>query len=237
MTNTRGVSFGKMEQAIVATAGDLFDRKGFNQTSLQDIAEAVGVARPSLYHYFDNREQILTAGIDLLTKQRDVMTEELRELGGDPAERLTALMLGLGTLISENPVWVRIALRDEAALPDDTRVRDRESRLAFFELLVQTLEQGSELGYLRTYDERATALTIISALSGLRGQYAATTDASPEDATRLAVDVILHGVLDTARRPGTPLERGLQLIREGTELIARASPPDAASAVKHGPGR
>ncbi|MCV7243531.1 TetR/AcrR family transcriptional regulator [Mycobacterium mantenii] len=213
-----------MEQAILDTAGDLFDRKGFNQTSLQDIADALGMARPSLYHYFNNREQILAAGIDQLIKQRDLMTKELRDLDGDPVERLTALMLGLGTLISEHPVWVRIALRDEAALPEDTRIRERDSRLMFFELLVQTLKEGAPLGHLRAHDERATALTIVSALSGLQGHYTATADMSPEGATRLTVDVILHGILDPTRRPGSPIERGLQLIREGTELIRRAGP-------------
>ena len=223
MAKLRGVSFGKMEQTILETAGELFDRKGFNQTSLQDIADAVGMARPSLYHYFDNREQILAAGIDLVIKQRDAMTEELRKLDGDPVQRLTALMLGLGTLVSEHPEWVRIALRDETALPEDTRLSDRQSRLAYLELLLQTLTDGGRLGYLRPHDERATAVTIISALSGLQGHYAATADTSPEEATRLAVDVILRGVLDTTRRPGTPVERGLQLIREGTELIKRAA--------------
>ena len=73
------------------------------------------------------------------------------------------------------------------------------------------------------HDERATALTIISALTGLQGHYVATVDKSPEEAMRLAVDVILHGVVDPTRRPGTPVERGLQLIREGTELIQRAT--------------
>ena len=145
MTKPRGVSFEKMEQAILEAAAELFDRKGFNQTTLQDIADAIGMARPSLYHYFDNREQILAAGIDLLTKQRDVITEGLRELDGDPLQRLTALMLGLGKLISEHPVWVRIALRDEAALPADARARDRESRLAYFELLVRNPEGGLQI--------------------------------------------------------------------------------------------
>jgi len=224
MTKPRGVSFGKMERAILETAADLFDRKGFNQTSLQDIADAIGMARPSLYHYFSNREQILAAGIDQLTKQRNAVTEQLRDLDGDPPKRLTALMLGLGTLISEHPQWVRILLRDEAALPEDVRERDHESRMAFLQLLMDTLAEGGELGYLRVKDERATALTIISALSGLQGHYAATADASPEEATQLAVDVILHGILDPARgTPSTPVERGLQLIREGTDLIERAS--------------
>lgn len=223
MTKPRGVSFGKMEQAIVETAGELFDRKGFNQTSLQDIADAIGMARPSLYHYFNNREQILAAGVDLLTKQRDAITQQLRELDGDPIQRLTSLMLGLGTLISEHPVWVRILLRDEVALPEDTRIRDRESRLAFLDLLTETLREGSELGYLRAHDERAVALTIISALSGLQGHYAATADTSPEEATRLAVNVILHGVVEPTRRGGTPVERGLALIREGMEIIHRST--------------
>lgn len=226
MTKPRGVSFGKMEQAILETAADLFDTKGFNQTSLQDIADAIGMARPSLYHYFSNREQILAAGIDQLTKQRDAMTEEMRGLDGDASKRLTALMLGLGTLISDHPQWVRILLRDEAALPEDVRVRDRESRLAYLQLLVDTLKEGSEHGHLRVKDERATALTIISALSGLQGHYTATADASPEEATRLAVDVILHGILDPTRRaPASPVERGLELIREGIELIERGTAP------------
>jgi len=222
MTKPRGVSFEKMEGAILEAAGELFDRKGFNQTSLQDIADAIGMARPSLYHYFDNREQILAAGVDLLTKQRDVITQELRELDGDPVQRLTSLMLGLATLISTHPVWVRILLRDEAALPEETQISDRVSRLAYLDLLIQTLEEGTELGYLRAHDARATAVTIISALSGLQGHYAATANTSPEEATRLTVDVILHGVVDPTRRRGTPLERGLQLIREGTELIERS---------------
>jgi hypothetical protein len=93
-------------------------------------------------------------------------------------------------------------------------------------LLVQTLKEGAEQGYLRAHDERATGLTIISALSGLQGHYAATADTSPEEATRLAVDVILHGVVDPTRRRGTPVQRGLELIREGTTLIHRATPKD-----------
>jgi AcrR family transcriptional regulator len=223
MTKTRGVSFEKMEQTILAAAGALFDRQGFNQTSLQHIADALGMARPSLYHYFDNREQILVAGVERLTEQRNVITEELRNVEGDPVEKLTALLLGLGTLLSENPVWVRILLRDAVALPEDARARDLESRITYFELLVETLREGIELGYVRAHDERATAITILSSLTGLQVQFAAPIDLSHEDMTRLTVEIILHGILERDRREGTPLDRGLQLIREGTDLVERAS--------------
>ena len=222
MSKPRSASYGKMEHAILVAAGELFDRQGFNQTSLRDIADAVGMARPSLYHYFDSREQILVAGVENLTPARNALTEKISGMGGAPMNRLNALMLGLGTLISQNPVWVRVLTRDEAALPEETRIRDRDSRLAYFELLVDTLREGMDRGHIRRRDERATALTIVSAIGGLQGQYVATTVAPSGDITELIVDVILRGVLATKRRTGTPVESGLDLILEGVEMIKHA---------------
>jgi AcrR family transcriptional regulator len=231
MAKTRGVSFEKMEQAIMAAAGELFDEKGFNQTSLQDIADALGMSRPSLYHYFDNREQILAAGVEPITQQRDTLTKELRDAGGDPVERLTKLMIGLGDLVAEHPVWVRVLLRDAAALPDDSRERDRRSRLAYLDLLITALRDGMDSGLVRPLNERVTALIIIASLFSLQGQYAAsTTNSRPDEITRLTVDIILQGLLTEDPRQGAPIERGLDLIREGMELIKRAS-RDAARPV------
>ena len=224
MVKTRGVSFEKMEQAILDAAGELFDRKGFNQTSLQDIADALGLSRPSLYHYYENREMILAAGVEIITQERNILIKELRQHDGDPVERITALMLGLGSLVASHPIWVRVLLRDGAALPDDVGRRDRKSRLAYLELLLTALRDGMDAGLVLPHDERVTALTLIAALSGLQGQYVATPEGvSPEEVTRLTVDIILHGLLTTDRRPGTPVERGLDLIREGVDVIRRTT--------------
>lgn len=45
--------------AIVAAATALFDRHGYANTSLDDIAGAVGIAREGIYYYFANRAEIL----------------------------------------------------------------------------------------------------------------------------------------------------------------------------------
>jgi len=208
---------------VLAAAGELFDRKGFNQTSLQDIADAVGMARSSLYYYYDNREKILVAGIEELTTARNTLNGAIREMPRDPRARLDGLMVGLGELISSHPLWIRVLLRDETALPEATRQRDRDSRLEYFELLADTLREGMERGLFRPRDERATALTIISALTGLQGQYAAAAVTSLRNTTRLIVDVLLQGILADEPQPGPPLERGLDLIAQGVELIRRSA--------------
>ena len=219
----RGIGFDRTERAVLAAAGALFDRQGFSQTSLQDVAESVGMARSSLYHYFENREQILAAGIDELTEARDELIREIEAMEPDPRARLDRLMTGLGALIRSHPVWVRVLLRDETALPARTRRRDRASRLAYFELLADTLRRGTEAGVFRARDENATALTIVAALTGLQGEYAAATRTSVGDATQLIVDVLLRGILREEARSGDPIEQGLDLIAEGSALIRRAA--------------
>lgn len=223
MEERQGVRFGQMERAILSEAGKLFAENGFNQTSLQDIANALGMARPSLYYYFNNREQILAAGVSEITQQREQLLEELATTRGNPAERLEVLVLGLGRFMRQNSLWIRVLLRDEVALPEEIRTEERRSRLAYFDFLVDVLSEGIREGYARALDERATALTIVAALAGLQGNYAATSHASSGDVTQLAVEIILHGVLDDDRQPETQLHRGLKMITDGVALVRRST--------------
>ncbi len=51
-------------QEILQRATECFDRKGYANTTLDDIAAAVGVKREAIYYYFQNRAQILLAIIE-----------------------------------------------------------------------------------------------------------------------------------------------------------------------------
>lgn len=47
--------------SILERATELFDQRGYSNTSLDDIAQAVGVTREALYYYYRNRSEILLA--------------------------------------------------------------------------------------------------------------------------------------------------------------------------------
>jgi AcrR family transcriptional regulator len=75
---------------ILDAAAALFQERGYRRTDMEDIAEAVGLARNSLYRYFSNKDTILLACV-----QRDMVPfmAEMRALGErfpDPLERLGA---------------------------------------------------------------------------------------------------------------------------------------------------
>ncbi len=51
-------------QRIVEAADNLFYRRGYNQTSFQDISEATGIPRGNFYYYFKTKDEILAAVVN-----------------------------------------------------------------------------------------------------------------------------------------------------------------------------
>ena len=63
--------------AIVAAATRLFHEKGYESTSIQDVAEAVGILKGSLYYYIQTKEDLLYAlALDGHTKGVATLEEE-----------------------------------------------------------------------------------------------------------------------------------------------------------------
>ena len=51
---------------IIDTARDLYEERGLAHTSIQDIADRVGVTRSLFYHYFKNKDELTSAVLDAL---------------------------------------------------------------------------------------------------------------------------------------------------------------------------
>ncbi len=59
---------------IMSVANNLFARYGFSKTTMNDIAEAAGKAKSSLYHYFQGKEQVFQA---ILDKEYNLLKKEI----------------------------------------------------------------------------------------------------------------------------------------------------------------
>jgi AcrR family transcriptional regulator len=79
MARTQAPEHGQRREAIVARAADLFARRGYNGSSINDLATACGIAKSLLYHYFPSKEDILDA----------VMASHLDQLLDDAARAAT----------------------------------------------------------------------------------------------------------------------------------------------------
>ena len=73
-------------QRIIDAADKLFYRRGYNQTSFQDISDATGIPRGNFYYYFKTKDEILDAvvnsriaGLSAMLNQCEAETEDARE--------------------------------------------------------------------------------------------------------------------------------------------------------------
>src|SRR5204863_3843880 len=76
---------------IMRRSAELFESKGYYETSVGDIAEHVGVSKPTIYHYFSSKEEILFAIHDAWTAQLLAEHDAARARTDDPLEQLHAL--------------------------------------------------------------------------------------------------------------------------------------------------
>ena len=75
-------------QRIIDAANDLFYRRGYNQTSFQDISEATGIPRGNFYYYFKTKDEILDAVVNARIAELSAMLNQCEAETDDARERL-----------------------------------------------------------------------------------------------------------------------------------------------------
>jgi AcrR family transcriptional regulator len=59
LARPRAATYDDQREQILARAAELFARQGFNATTMNQLAAACGVTKPTLYHYFTDKSSLL----------------------------------------------------------------------------------------------------------------------------------------------------------------------------------
>ena len=92
MARKRAPGFEAQREDILAAAARLFANQGFSATSMNQVAEACGVAKPTLYHYFQDKQELLAQICDSHVHALLALVEEVRALPLPPEGQLRALI-------------------------------------------------------------------------------------------------------------------------------------------------
>lgn len=127
--------------ALVEAASELFARKGFNGTSLEEIAEAAGFTRGAIYSNFEGKEDLLLAVVE---RYAELVLERYRAAGGSPEEpeamrTYVSLLRGSGELLLLSTELRLYALRNPEFRPRLAEMHARHRRR-----LVELIEESVE---------------------------------------------------------------------------------------------
>jgi AcrR family transcriptional regulator/acyl dehydratase len=188
---------GRREQ-IVEAATRLFQERGYEGASLNDVAAAVGLQKPSLYHYFSSKEALLAA---VLNGTAEAYNRELAQVVQSfltPAEKLDRAIRRHITLQLEHPGTVTM-FRDVNHLDSDSRAKLRCALRGYRALLHRLVAEGIADGSFAPQDPSLAALLVLGAVNFVHRWYRPDGPASVE-----AVAAYYSRMLRSALAGGAP---------------------------------
>lgn len=217
-----------MSAEILNKASAVMADRGFANTSLQDVANALGMSRSSLYHYIGSKEQLLAMLVRGLTRETaDDLTylASMSELA--PTERLETAIRHMIVRIARNAPRFRLLLASEGSLPSKLAREHAAARREVLRGLTTIISAGIEQNLLRRMDGRTAALGVLGICNWVAWWY---DPDRPEmrDVDRMASDLAnlaLAGLLETTNRiPAGPpgVLHAVNLLRQDLEYLQQA---------------
>jgi AcrR family transcriptional regulator len=99
------------KELLLDAAEDTFAAKGYTQSGLAEIADAAGVSKTLLYHYYpDGRSELYRAVVERLTATVLELVGEVASAPVSPARRLSRLIETLLSFFEANPAAYRLVV-------------------------------------------------------------------------------------------------------------------------------
>jgi len=157
---------------ILAAASRAFQSAGYAQTTMDQIAAAAGVAKGSLYNYFESKQALFLSLFSEAMAPVLAETDEVVAAGGSAADRLCRIVdlwfkdfeyfRGMGGLMLE--FWATGARQERAGNINDvmrSMYREHQDRMT------EIISQGMAAGEFRRMDARWAASAVMALLDGL----------------------------------------------------------------------
>jgi len=150
-------------EEILRAAQDLFHRQGYANTSLDDIARAVGIKREGVYYYFPNRTQILITIIKPLGLQLRDRVREILESDASPEEKICQTVENHLMRFENRFAESKITLRDDYFAENEDVLAEMQPIWDEYETLwVAIISEGQDKGaFDATLDPRLAHLGIL----------------------------------------------------------------------------
>jgi TetR/AcrR family transcriptional regulator len=192
-------------KAIIREAAQVFNRRGSHGTTLEDVAERLGVTKTALYRYVKNKDDLLCA---CHAEAMEIANEHLdrgeRE-GRTGLEKIQIAMSGyLRTMISD--LGVPVLLLEENALSGDSAKRIVALRDAFEKRVRGLVELGIADGSIMPVSPKLAVFMLLGSVHWVTKWYSPKGPWSADEAASALIELATRGF---AANPASVLSHSL----------------------------
>jgi AcrR family transcriptional regulator len=176
---------------ILRVAAEVLSEKGYYNTSLEEIADRLDLAKASLYHYFDSKESLLTACLGTVAEESISRLTAIASGAGSASERLRGLIIEQLRIITvEYPELARLFLA-HLEWPATVRERISEWHTRHDAIIKGVIEEGVKSGELGDIDISVVRHNLTGALNFVPFWFHPDGRFSDRDAFEAVADSVL----------------------------------------------
>jgi AcrR family transcriptional regulator len=210
-TQKKSVPNNERLAEVYRTAAQIILRKGYDATSINDIANALGMTKAGLYHYINGKKELL---FDIMNFGLDELDEEVvtpARAIADASTRLRFIIASHAQLVTRGQGAITILVDEITALtPAQNRVITRRKR-EYFNLLRGVLDELKTAGKLHDVDTTAATFSLLGIVNWLSRWFRQDGALTQEQVAEQIVKIALGGLLRTDSRSTKPV---LQVVKK-----------------------
>ena len=177
------------------TAAQIFFSKGYNATSLNDIADSLNITKAGLYYYVESKQDLLYRIINLgLDSVQEDVLNPARNIE-DAEERLRFIILNHSRLSAGGNHAVIIISHEDNELNFHQREETLKRRREYFDFIRNTLAELKNVGRLEEIDLTTATFTILGMIIWLSRWFSPSGKMSVEQVCEDVCEMAVRGIL------------------------------------------
>jgi TetR/AcrR family transcriptional regulator, cholesterol catabolism regulator len=185
-------------QEILRTAARLFQQRGYDATSMNDVAAALKLSKGGLYHHFQSKDEIL---FEIMNHAMEITQERVltpvRSIA-DPEERLRALIrFHIEVVLSPRDREITVMLHENHPLPPTLRKRintRKKEYVHFVEDLIAEVQRTR--GAKGSVSPRAAAFALLGMINWIYQWYKPEGELQTHNLIPQFTDLVLGGIFE-----------------------------------------
>lgn len=160
------IAFSDRKLEVLRAAAGLFNRNGYHNTTMDDIAAALSVTKPALYYYAPSKDSLLYHVIEFAIDETQKTTDEIERSSQSGAEKLKVFFSR----------WLEIALDDfgrcliqsrNNTFERNTQKKNTEARRQVHDKVLGFVRLGISDGSLGPHDPQLVTLALFDCFNGV----------------------------------------------------------------------
>lgn len=184
---------GYDQESVLGIAVQVFNKHGFDATSMGTLADNLGISKSAIYHHVPSKGDLLRLALDQALVPLEAIGEEDGALHGTAEERLEFILRSTIRVLIERQQFVTLLLRlrGNTEVERDALERRRAVDRKVTDLVVQAQHEGTLRGDI---DPRTTTRLLFGTINSLVEWYRPDGPVTASQVEDNAIAMMLHGL-------------------------------------------